>query len=205
MSRHPAFIGVWDDERQDYRPLEPHERICTARWASTNRTQFAGDLCGGPADHRIGDMWVCQHHCNRAETWVIGTTRAQLEKIETERQRLSQLATRLDRAVERRMRDRLDDQARQLRAQCVVYFVRRGDGLVKIGTSRVLQHRLTSLAAEHGPLELLGQCPGSYETEREWHERFAACRIEGEWFRPSPDLRRAIRRASRERQIPARG
>ncbi len=69
-----------------------------------------------------------------------------------------------------------------------IYFVRRSDDLVKIGTSHDIAYRLKTLAKKFGRLDVLGTMPGDRLLEREVHAVFDAERVEGEWFRESPDL-----------------
>lgn len=72
-----------------------------------------------------------------------------------------------------------------------LYFVQSGsDGPIKIGWTRSpLQVRLCNLQ-EGNPvtLHLRATRPGGPTEERRLHERFAADRIRGEWFRPSAAL-----------------
>jgi hypothetical protein len=70
----------------------------------------------------------------------------------------------------------------------VVYFFQRSDGLVKIGTTTLLRDRQRSLTREFGDLVLLGLQRGDSSDERDLHRRFAAARVQGEWFRPIPEL-----------------
>lgn len=67
----------------------------------------------------------------------------------------------------------------------VVYFLRREDGLTKIGYTRHRDSRYSRLREEHGPLEILAELPGDqpHALEAEMHEDFAQYRIEGEWFK----------------------
>jgi len=69
----------------------------------------------------------------------------------------------------------------------VVYFVRRGDGAIKIGLTTNLTQRMDAFNHVH-PVTLLGTMPGHREVERSLHARFAAHRLHGEWFTASPDL-----------------
>jgi hypothetical protein len=79
--------------------------------------------------------------------------------------------------------------ARMARAErSVVYFFQRSDGLVKIGTTTLLRDRQRSLTREFGDLVLLGLQRGDSSDERDLHRRFAAARVQGEWFRPIPEL-----------------
>lgn len=84
-----------------------------------------------------------------------------------------------------RVRAERDARARK----ATVYYVRRTDGLIKIGyTGRELRVRLYGLRREHGPLEVLTTHSGGYDAEQANHRRFAALRVTGEWFRPEPEL-----------------
>lgn len=65
----------------------------------------------------------------------------------------------------------------------VVYFARVA-GLVKIGTTGNLWHRLAQL----GKPELLGVIPGAFAEESRLHRMFAADRVHGEVFAASPRL-----------------
>jgi hypothetical protein len=66
----------------------------------------------------------------------------------------------------------------------VVYFMRMPDGIIKIGHSGDMAHRMSVLGGE-----LLAFTPGDRTDERAHHKRFAHCLDHGrEWFRPEPDL-----------------
>ena len=70
-----------------------------------------------------------------------------------------------------------------------IYFVGFGD-YVKIGfTSTPVQKRLAALQAEcPEPLVVYASIPGTMRLERELHRRFAASRLQSEWFRKTPEL-----------------
>ncbi len=73
-----------------------------------------------------------------------------------------------------------------------VYFIVCIDsGRCKIGfTKHNVAKRLKTLqTGSSGELTLLAKHPGSIDTERALHERFAMDRIKGEWFHVSDDLR----------------
>ena len=70
----------------------------------------------------------------------------------------------------------------------VVYYVQRGDGAIKVGTSDHLAARLRHLRSSHGPLQLLATERGSFTKEEERHTQFADDALGGEWFSPSPAL-----------------
>jgi hypothetical protein len=77
----------------------------------------------------------------------------------------------------------------------VVYYLRRSDGLVKIGFSKTLGSRIETLTKLFGDLKLLAVEPGSRAQELRRHAQFDAFRASGlqpsegtEWFRPEPAL-----------------
>lgn len=70
-----------------------------------------------------------------------------------------------------------------------VYFVL-GGPFIKIGWSLKMKDRIAGLQTGNPyKLKLLATMPGSIDTEREMHERFAKHRAEGEWFRDCPEIR----------------
>jgi hypothetical protein len=75
-----------------------------------------------------------------------------------------------------------------------VYFIRAGrTNAVKIGFATKPEERLRDLqCASPHPLHLLGYMPGDRSIEWDWHQRFEADRIRGEWFNLSFRLRSAI-------------
>jgi hypothetical protein len=68
-----------------------------------------------------------------------------------------------------------------------VYYARRSDGAIKIGMSMNINARMASLRTV-APVELLASHDGGREAERKMHKRFAAHRLDGEWFSPAPEL-----------------
>lgn len=72
----------------------------------------------------------------------------------------------------------------------VVYYVRRANGDIKIGTSKQFDARLIALIREHGDLEVLAIEPGYYDHEADRHDEYRDVRIrpDREWFRPSAEL-----------------
>ncbi len=71
-----------------------------------------------------------------------------------------------------------------------VYFAERG-GAIKIGFSATPAERARQLRAN-----LLATTDGGYGDEAQMHRRFAADRLDGEWFRPSSDLSAVIANAA---------
>lgn len=71
----------------------------------------------------------------------------------------------------------------------VVYFVQaQHTGLIKIGFTGRLFERVREIAAEYGPVELLGWDGGTSTDERRQHWWWAQDWYSGEWFSPSPEL-----------------
>lgn len=73
-----------------------------------------------------------------------------------------------------------------------VYFLRRHDGLVKIGFTSKFETRLAALTKSHGPLEILRIINGDRRREVHLHCEFAKWHQFGEWFRDSAELREAV-------------
>lgn len=77
----------------------------------------------------------------------------------------------------------------------MIYFVRDEATLqIKIGfTDRDLEERLREFQTGcPGLLTPLLAVSGTRRDEQAWHRRFAAARVRGEWFRPTPELLQAI-------------
>jgi hypothetical protein len=73
-------------------------------------------------------------------------------------------------------------------ANSIVYYVRRPDGMIKIGTSRSPGSRLESIARTHGSLLLVAFHGGARAEEAAIHRIFKVLHIGGEWFRPELPL-----------------
>ena len=74
--------------------------------------------------------------------------------------------------------------------QAQVYFIGiEPDGPIKIGKAINVQERLGTLqVAMPMPLALLATADGGRAREREYHARFEAHRIRGEWFERGPEI-----------------
>jgi hypothetical protein len=64
-----------------------------------------------------------------------------------------------------------------------IYFLRRRDGLIKIGTSSNFAARLAALTKSHGALEVVRVINGDAQRERMLHSEFKRHHEYGEWFR----------------------
>lgn len=70
----------------------------------------------------------------------------------------------------------------------MIYFIKRDDGLVKIGVTGDFFSRFANLKREHGEVKLLGWHEGDRKTEDHLHHLFRAQRVIGEWFTFSDEL-----------------
>lgn len=70
----------------------------------------------------------------------------------------------------------------------IVYYIRRPDGMIKIGTSRAAGSRLDSIARKHGKLVLMAFHTGARAEEAAIHRKFKALHIGAEWHRPELPL-----------------
>jgi hypothetical protein len=84
------------------------------------------------------------------------------------------------------------------RAEQLVYFIGGEDGPIKIGLAKDPERRLRALQTSHPTrLEVLATAKGGFFLERKYHARFAADRLEGEWFTRSRPVRSEIARLTR--------
>jgi len=74
----------------------------------------------------------------------------------------------------------------------VTYFLKRKDGLIKIGRTSKLRSRLYSLTKQFEDVKYLGCIPGM-NMETLLHRQFAKYRRDGEWFEPHHSLMQFIR------------
>jgi hypothetical protein len=73
-----------------------------------------------------------------------------------------------------------------------VYFIYSG-GLMKIGYTTDIHRRLIEIKATSGhPVELIAIVPGGQKFETTLHRMFKSRKTRGEWFRPSPEIRRFL-------------
>lgn len=178
-SSHRTLFAMYDTERGQY--AQAGYGVCTARWATGNGNHLEGDLCGAPATERVGDTELCHHHYERAMDWY-HKYRADLP----ERNRL--MIEEAEHAAAEKARLAAE-------ARSIIYFLRREDGMIKIGVTGRYRSRLSSLQAQHGKLQLLLAYAGTRREEREAHTRFARERIRrSEWFRPELRLLLEIQR-----------
>jgi hypothetical protein len=167
--RHPAYIAKWDPGKQAYDDASDISP-CGSR---TERH----DICAQPATRILGWVDLCERHYRMA---MRDALRGLHDRC---KENVAELRGRLDRA-----NDRHAEFVETLGRKGVVYYLRRADGLIKIGTTGDYRKRLGDLTREHGPLSLLAVQQGYAAEEDEMHKRFAHLRVTGEWFRPAPDL-----------------
>lgn len=76
-----------------------------------------------------------------------------------------------------------------------VYFIAGEDTPIKIGFSNQPHERLAILQTAHWcRLSIVAKVEGSLAVEADYHRRFAAHRLHGEWFAPHPDILAEIER-----------
>jgi hypothetical protein len=87
-------------------------------------------------------------------------------------------------------------------SESVVYFIQGVGGAIKIGTTRNLFSRLSSMqTGSVYQLTLVGVIAGDGETEKRLHRELAAYRHSGEWFTHSKTLMAVIDRELSERGV----
>ena len=76
-----------------------------------------------------------------------------------------------------------------------IYFIGPLNGPIKIGYASRLQFRLKELRLANAyPLEVWASVEAPPSQEREYHRRFAAHRLHGEWFTRTPEIEAEIAR-----------
>lgn len=81
------------------------------------------------------------------------------------------------------------DRKRVPKGASVVYCVSEGTSFVKIGLTKRLENRMTSLqTANPRAITLIGALPGGRALEKELHRRFDRWRVRGEWFIATPEI-----------------
>lgn len=82
-----------------------------------------------------------------------------------------------------------------------IYFIGGDVGHIKIGVSRSPHSRLAGIQTGSPiPLRILATVTGGFDEERAYHARFAAHRVQGEWFERHPDILAEIERLQKENQ-----
>lgn len=175
LTDHPVYLS------QVGSGADPQGPVCVASQAALGRR--SGDLhtlCGDPATRSIGKIRLCERHYDETAQW-----RDQRPPAEVMADLDDRHARELD-LIEREREYKQENHRRSveygLRQIALVYYLRRCDGLIKIGTSRNLKRRMNTLGKEHGPLTLLLTHGGDGDREGEIHEKFAELRVTGEWF-----------------------
>ena len=85
--------------------------------------------------------------------------------------------------------------AKEWRGVAGTYFIGGEDGPVKIGYSRDIGRRFRVLQTGYPVrLFLVAVVPGGSEVERQYHRRFAAHHLRGEWFALHSDIMAEIDR-----------
>lgn len=82
-----------------------------------------------------------------------------------------------------------------LPATMTIYFIRSAAGPVKIGRARRIEFRLRELRLSSPvALDIAATVEGPPDLERQYHHKFAAHRLHGEWFTPAPEILAEIER-----------
>jgi hypothetical protein len=138
-------------------------------------TADPGRPCGEFVDQVIAGIPLCSRHAGKLHDWHSALMAAENAPIRAEEERE-------ERAYQRLMR------SWQALGPQVVYYLERGDGLIKIGTTVNLGARMSALRSAHGDLRILLTHCGAFARETEMHRKFASLCVTGEWFAPGPDL-----------------
>ena len=180
---NPPAIVIYDRAADRYRVTGSDEVVCVSRWRSDGRDHLTGQICGRPAIKELAGIDLCGYHWRAAidhhrEHWAC------LAYDESNARRCRADAYQRRRELDQACASR----AEALKDRAVVYYSRRADGMIKIGTTVHFKDRMKALSREHGDLQVLLTHPGSIDEEAEIHGRFSDLAIGHEWFRPGEAL-----------------
>jgi ribosomal protein S14 len=177
---------VRDAEAHAHAGAEHGVLLSACVFPASSPDRVSAPLCAEPAVADVAGAPACSHHYARALAWHQGI-------LDRDREAALQLEIEADRQREQEM-GKWHAQGSQ-----IIYYLRRADGAVKIGTSTEFVNRFGNLCREHGELEILLTHCGGYPRERETHKRFADLALGGEWFRAGEPLLSWIVQARRRR------
>lgn len=187
-SRAP-LVAVYDESAEAW--AETAEPVCVARRTAGPPRAVPGALCGDPAEHRVAGIDLCADHFGNLERWNVEDARAAGIRRKSLKLRQAALALKAASAHYEQIADEAEARWERLRAErSVVYYLRRtSDGMIKIGTSVNFRSRFNDHCGEHGELQVLLICAGSYAEEGAAHSKFRDYQIgRTEWFRPARPL-----------------
>lgn len=85
----------------------------------------------------------------------------------------------------------------------MIYFVKNSEGLIKIGYTKDIQKRLSTLMHDHGQdLQLLKCICGTRYSEKSLHKRFSSLSVGKEWFRSNTELIEFIEKSEASDETP---
>lgn len=147
-------------DRRKVRPMsESDTHTCMAHSLRSVYQKPPHSLCADEAFRRLGDMWLCPRHFDRALHAARLILEEEVEHMHGAREY-------------------------EANAAAVVYYLRRSsDGLIKIGMTETFWRRLSQLRCEHGDMQILLTHRGGWRDEADAHWQFRRLWVEGEFFR----------------------
>jgi len=186
-----AAIGSLNEAWLEYARQYP-ERISPAAWCSECGKRFSVDDARFAWDEDSGEIFILDAECIEKYQGfspiksipLAGISRNSLSEV-MEQNELSEWD--MDRAVEKLLLWGilpLDDNG------TIYFFECETTREIKVGiTSGKVEKRMASVQTARGhKISVLATIPGTTKLERALHERFAHCRLKGEWFSPHPDI-----------------
>lgn len=171
---------MYDDltRRDGAAPKDPDPRPGVDRASFVEGYKAAmGDLDGNPLDWRGGVMFDNPSYAANSAynlpgvDWIAPIVRARLQEADEREER-------------ERLERRLQPKVPRPPADGTIYVFSDGNGRVKIGwTGKSVSARRSVIEKASGhTITVVATAPGTLLTERGFHERFTADRLNGEWF-----------------------
>lgn len=186
-----SLIGIDDTPklREFIKNLEKEghteKSICFSIWKQQDKLRNSTSVSGF--------LWILKNEILKY-SWPKGDIRWQnyWDKKNEQKKATSLLEKqRREFLSERKKADDLYRKEQETRkAQGYIYFIQgQCGGAIKIGFSYQPAERLKSLQTGYpDTLTILSMIPGSLDLERELHEEFSYCKLNGEWFKPDQRL-----------------
>lgn len=166
----PFYVRYKEPTAPKHRDRIINKSIIWTEKAALQDTECAHPDCSKPPADNDAPIPMCERHTHEMLYWSMRAIRDEVDA-----------ATAMLASI-----DALDPDT-HTPGQAVVYYARL-NGHIKIGTTKHLAQRMSTLKAD-----LLAYEPGTYDIEAERHREYDIARSHLEFFHPAPELIQWIR------------